>query len=103
MKKPICGDELTIRYQGATLKANCSEVMELPKRGPGAAKFTIVSKSVFHNGGDATLLDGAVEMPVKVERVTSMPQKRIHIVSFYGMFDGAEIPTAKKIEPVAAM
>lgn len=87
MKKPIHGDELTIRYQGATLKAQCSEVLEMPKRGPGAAKFTIVSKSLFHNGGEAFLMEGATEMAVRVERVTSMPHKRVNIVSFYGVFD----------------
>jgi len=95
MKKPIHGDELTIRYQGAVVKAMCNEVMELPARGIGAAKFTIVSKSIFQNGSEAMLLEGTNEMALKVERVTLMPHKRINIVSFFGVFDGVEKQPAR--------
>ena len=95
MKKPIHGDELTIRYQGATVTARCNDVTELPKNGPGAAKLTIHSKVLFHNGGQATLTDGATEMPLRVERVTSLPHERTNLISFYGLFDApAEVATA---------
>jgi len=87
MKKPIHGDEITIRYNGETVKATCCEVMEIPKRGPGAAKFTILSKSLFHNGGEAFLTHGPVETPLRVERVTTMPHRRSSLVSFYGVFE----------------
>ena len=91
MKKPINGDELTIRYHGATLKATCREVTEVPKRGPDAAKFSIISKTVFANGQEAFLLDGAAELSVRVERVTTMPDKRADLISFYGVFAPAEL------------
>lgn len=79
------------------MSARCGEVTELPKNGPGAAKFTILSKVVFHNGGQAVLMNGNSEMPLRVERVTSIPQKRINIVSFYGVFDHP--PLAAPIAP----
>jgi hypothetical protein len=88
MKKPIHGDEITLRYQGATVKATCSEVTEIPSRGPGAAKLTITSKTLFHNGSEAFLLERDNEMPLKVERVTNLPHKRIYIISFIGIFSG---------------
>jgi hypothetical protein len=91
MKKPVYGDELTIRYQGAMLKATCNEVTEMPRRGPGAAKITIVSKTIFHNGGEAFLLSAGEEASMRVERVTTMPHKRINIVSFFGLFDAPVI------------
>jgi hypothetical protein len=90
MKRPIQGDEITIRYQGATFKEKCGEVMEIPKRAPGATRFTVLSKGIFHNGGEAALVEGANEMAVRVERVTSMPEKRVNLISFYGVFEMEE-------------
>ena len=75
--------------------ARCNEVTELPKNGPGAAKFTILSKILFHNGGQAMLMSGNTELPLRVERVTSIPQKRINIVSFYGVFDEPAVVVAQ--------
>lgn len=94
MKKPIHGDELTLRYQGALVKATCNEVTELPDRGAGAAKFTIISRTLFLKDGEAFLLGRGNEMSVKVERVTNLPQKHIYIVSLFGLF-GADMPAAR--------
>jgi hypothetical protein len=91
MKKPTHGEELTIRYNGTLFKARCGDVTELSSRGPGAAKFNIVSKLVFQNGGDAVLVEGPSELPVKVERVTMMGHKHVNIVSLSGVFDGAAV------------
>lgn len=90
MKKPLQGDEITIKYQGATTTEKCGEVVDIPKRAAGAARFTVLSKSVFHNGGEAALVAGAKEVPLRVERVTTMPDKRANLVSFYGVFAVAE-------------
>jgi hypothetical protein len=89
MKMPMHGEELTIRYNGAVLKARCGEVTELSSRAPGTAKFNIVSKTIFQSGGDATLMQGPSELPVKVERVTMMGHKQVNIVSLSGVFDAA--------------
>lgn len=90
MKRPIQGDEITIKYQGATFTEKCGEVMEIPKRAPGATRFTILTKGTFHNGGEAALVDGSDELPLRVERVTSMPEKRANLVSLYGVFEMEE-------------
>jgi hypothetical protein len=97
MKKPIHGDELTIVYKGAVVKASCAEVMELPKRGAGAAKFTILSRTLFHNGADASLMDAGREVPVRVERVTTMGHKNMNIVSFFGTFEASETASAPAV------
>jgi hypothetical protein len=86
MKKPIHGDEVTILYQGTTMKATCGEVTELPDRGAGAAKFTITSRTVFRNGAEASLLDGGSQMPLKVEGVLSLSHRKINIVCLFGHF-----------------
>ncbi|MDB6111326.1 MAG: hypothetical protein JWR69_3076 [Pedosphaera sp.] len=88
MKKPTKGDELTIKYNGSTLKAICFEVTDVPKRGPDAAKFAIISKERFKNGGQAFFVNGSEEVGITVESVTSMPDKRADRVSFYGLFVG---------------
>jgi hypothetical protein len=90
MKRPIAGDEITIRYQGATFTEKCGEVIEIPKRAPGATRFTVFSKGVFHNGAEASLVEGGNETAVRVERVTSMPEKRVNLISFYGVFEVQE-------------
>lgn len=90
MKRPNEGDELTIRYQGATFSEKCGPVTEIEKRAPGATRFTIMSKGTFHSGGEAALVDGANELPLRVERVTSMPEKRANLVSLYGVFEMEE-------------
>lgn len=87
MKKPIHGDELTIRYDGQMVRAKCNDVTELPARAPGLARFTIVSKTRFQRGAGAALMDPDGELEVNVERVTAMPHKGINIVSFVGLFD----------------
>jgi hypothetical protein len=89
MKKPSHGEELTIRYQGATLRARCSEVLETPNRGFGSANFTIVSASRFVRGGEAALVRGADELPLQIERVTVVGHRNANIVSFHGTFDFA--------------
>lgn len=89
MKKPIHGDELTIRYDGQMVRAKCNDVTELPARALGVARFTIVSKTPFRRGTGAALMDHGSELEVNVERVTSMPHKGINIVSFVGLFDTA--------------
>jgi hypothetical protein len=94
MRKPIFGDKLTIRYNGETLQVTCNEVRETPDLGPGAANFTIISKSLFQTGGDATLLSGAAQLPLKVGRVTSITHRRIHIVSLSGSFETAAMAAA---------
>jgi hypothetical protein len=91
MKKPIHGDVLTIIYKGEVVKATCSEVTETPKAGPGTARLTILSKTLFRNGTEASLLDGGKENPVTVERVTEMRHKRVNIVSFRGVFEEAAV------------
>jgi hypothetical protein len=92
MKKPIHGEELTIRYNGAIVKARCGEVTDLIE--PGCAKFNIVSKIPFQRGSDATLMEGPTEMTVKVERVTTMGHKPINIVSLSGIFESEQSKAA---------
>jgi hypothetical protein len=87
MKKPIHGDELTIRYSGAMVRARCDEIVETPTRGAGAARFTIVSQTRFERGHEAHLLEGAKELSIQVERVTMMGHRKANIVSFFGIFD----------------
>jgi hypothetical protein len=94
MKKPIHGEELTIRYKGAVLKTLCGEVTDLPVRGAGAAKFNIVCKTAFQRGGDATLVEGGFELPIKVERVTVMGHNRLNIVSLSGEFESKPVQAA---------
>jgi hypothetical protein len=89
MKKPIYGDQLSILYKGAVVTAMCNEITETPKGGPGAARFTILSKTLFKNGTEAHLIDGTKEMPITVERVTEMRHKNVNIISFRGIFDTA--------------
>lgn len=87
MKKPLRGDQLTIRYEGALLKARCDEITDSPARGPGAASFTIVSQTSFVRGREAHLLQGASEVQVRVERVTVVGHRHINIVLLGGNFD----------------
>lgn len=102
MKKPIHGDELTIRYQGATVMARCGEITEMPGSEAGAAKFTFISKVPFHHGGQAVLVKGGSELAVRVERVTSIPQRHVNIVSLYGIFDDvATLPPSPMAAKVA--
>jgi hypothetical protein len=55
---------------GAALRARCSQVSELPARGPAEAKSTIASRSPIQNEAEAILVKGADELSVKVERAT---------------------------------
>jgi hypothetical protein len=102
MKKPIHGDELTLRYQGMTLKAICNEVMELPDRGAGAAKFTITSRTMFRRDEEAFLLMRGDEMALKVERVTNLPHKQLYIISLFGLFGGQSVASAPAPAPQVA-
>jgi hypothetical protein len=95
MKKPIHGEELTIRYNGAILKARCGEVTDLFAREPGCAKFNIVSKIPFQRGSDAILMEGHTELTVKVERVTTMGHKPVNIVSLSGIFETSKAAAAR--------
>jgi hypothetical protein len=92
MKKPLRGDQLTIRYEGALLRARCDEVADAPKRGAGAVSFTIVSQTGFVRGREAHLIQGASELPVQVERVSVVGHRRINIVMLGGVFDTALAP-----------
>lgn len=89
MRKPIHGDELTIRYEGAIIRAICNEVTETPDRGAGLAKITILSKTRFEKGREAHLVKGEKEVSLRVDRVTAMGHRNVHVVSFHGAFDGA--------------
>jgi hypothetical protein len=99
MKKPIYGDELNIRYLGAMVRARCDEVTEMPSRGAGSARFTIVSQTPFEKGKEAHLIEGRSEIPIQVERVTMMGHRKINIVSFHGIFEGAVSPVAAAVAP----
>lgn len=91
MKKPVQGDQLTIRYDGAIVRARCDDVTETVNGGPGAASFTIVSPTRFERGKQAHLLQGPNEMPVQVVRVTTVGHHRvskINVILFSGVFDG---------------
>ena len=86
MKRPMQGEEITIQYKGATFKEKCGEVTAIEKRTPGAARFMILSKATFQNGAEVSLLGAAEELPLRVERVTTMPGDRANLVSLYGVF-----------------
>jgi hypothetical protein len=87
MKKPFRGDQLTIRYEGAVLKARCDEIADSPARGPGGASFTIVSQSPFVRGRGAQLIRGTDELAIQVERVSVVGHRRLNIVLFGGLFE----------------
>ena len=87
MKKPLRGDQLTIRYEGALLRARCDEISDTPTRGPGAASFTIVSQTPFVRGREAQLVQGASEMPLNVERVSVVGHRHINIILLGGIFE----------------
>jgi hypothetical protein len=86
MKKPLHGDYLTIRYEGETLRVRCDDITETPQRGPGVANFTIVSSLPFKRGDEAHLLVGETELPLHIERVTTVGARRMNIVLFRGVF-----------------
>lgn len=86
MTKPVHGDELTIRYNGGLTRARCTEVMEIPARGAGAARFTIISPTVFQRGTEAALVKGAAEVTVQVVQVIAISQRHMNIVAFNGVF-----------------
>lgn len=87
MKKPIHGDPLSILYNGALVNATCSEITETPTAGPGAARLTILSRTLFKNGAEAKLMDGPNELALVVDRVTEMRHRNLNIVSFRGVFE----------------
>jgi len=90
MKKPHHGDLLTIRYQGAILRATCDGVTEVSARAPGAANFSIVSQTVFERGREAHLLQGQNELPIQVLRVTTVGHQRVNrtnVVLFSAIFE----------------
>jgi hypothetical protein len=93
MKKPIHGDEISIRYLGNTVKAVCNDVTELSAGGVGLARFTIISRTPFRRGTEAHLLTGPNELHLNVDRVTTMPHKGLNIVSFTGIFDTPSTPS----------
>ena len=102
MKKPHHGDQLTIRYHGTTLRATCDGVTEVPSQGAGAASFSIVSQTPFERGQEAQLIQGPDELPIQVQRVTSVGHHRVHkmnVVSFLAIFDGlsAAVSAAKPV------
>ena len=91
MRKPHHGDQLTIRYDGAVLRARCDDITEHPNRGPGAANFTIVSPARFERGHEAHLLQGPDELAIQVLRVTPVGHHRatkMNVVLFGAAFDG---------------
>jgi hypothetical protein len=105
MRKPLHGDQLTIRYEGALVRARCDDVTEAPNRGVGAAQFTIVSPARFERGHPAQLIQGANELPVEVLRVTAIGHHRvskINVVLFSGIFDSAIKADAPSAEIKAA-
>ena len=107
MKKPLHGDQLTIRYDGALVRARCDDVTEVPKRGAGAAQFSIASTSRFERGHAAQLIQGPNELPLEVVRVTAVGHSRgnrIHVVLFSGIFDSSTIsaPVASESRPAGA-
>lgn len=91
MKKPLRGDQLTIRYEGALLRARCDEISDAPARGPGAASLTIVSQTSFVRGHAAQLIQGASESPLLVERVSVVGHRRMNIILLGGVFDSAPL------------
>jgi len=102
MKKPLHGEYLTIRYENATLRVRCDDITETPSRGAGAANFTIVSNTPFKRGEEAHLLAGASELPVQIERVTCVGNRKLNIVLFRGIFETGPL-TEAPLSPVAAM
>jgi hypothetical protein len=92
MRKPLHGDQLTIRYDGAIVRARCDDITENPIRGVGAANFTIVSGARFERGHEAMLLEGPNETAIQVVRVTAVGHHRankVNIVLFSAIFDSA--------------
>jgi hypothetical protein len=101
MKKPLHGDYLNVRYEGATLRVRCDDITETPNRGVGAANFTIVSDTQFQRGHEAHLIAGAEELPVQVERVTIVGRRRMNIVLFRGVFlESAAVAGAMSVPSV---
>lgn len=87
MTRPVCGDEITIRYNGGLTRATCTEVAESVGTGPGGTIFKIISQSIFHRGAEAFLVRGAAEQAIKVVQVISNLQKHRSIVVFSGVFE----------------
>jgi hypothetical protein len=104
MKKPLRGDQLTIRYEGAVLRARCDEIIDSPTHGPGAATFTIVSQSPFVRGHQAHLIHGADELSLQVERVSVVGHRHINIILLGGIFEMpvAAIPPQTAAQPPIA-
>ena len=104
MRKPLHGDQLTIRYDGALVRARCDDVTENPKHGIGAADFTIVSQTHFQRGKEATLLEGASEVAIQILRVTPVGHHRntkVNVVLFSGLFDSSA--EARKLSPEGSL
>ena len=74
-------------------------ILSHPARGANMARFTIISKTPFQKGSDATLMQSGGELQINVERVTLMPHKGINIVSFLGLFDGMNPARPTTLEP----
>jgi hypothetical protein len=87
MKKPVLGDYLNVRYEGAIHRVRCDDITETPSRGSGAANVTFVCDAQFHRGHDAHLLVGADELLVHVDRVSVVGNRRRNIVQLHGVFD----------------
>lgn len=88
MKKPLLGDYLNLRYAGSIHRVRCDDITETPSRGAGSANFTITSDLQFHRGDDAHLVLGPDEIPVQIDRVSVVGNRRRNIVQLHGTFDG---------------
>jgi hypothetical protein len=90
MKKPLHGEYLNVRYEGAMLRLRCDDVTETPNRGPGCVSFTVISDSQFQRGHPAYLILGADEISIDIERVTVVGNRRRNIVLFRGVFEAPQ-------------
>ena len=90
MKKPLHGEYLNVRYEGAMLRVRCDDVTETPNRGPGSVNFTIISDTQFQRGHPDQLILGADELPIDIERVTVVGNRRRNIVLFRGIFEAPQ-------------
>jgi hypothetical protein len=86
MKKPIKGEAVTIRYNDATIQSTCSEVVDVPHKGPTAARFVILSKEKFGNGRQAYFMQEGAEAGMIIESVITDERERKNRVTFYGLF-----------------
>jgi hypothetical protein len=86
MKKPVKGEPITIKYNGATINSTCSEIMDVPHKGPTAARFVILSKERFGNGRQAYFMQAGAEAGMIVESVITDESERKNRVTFFGLF-----------------